>query len=183
MLIRSASQRWAALHILAIFALSLASVACAQATEGAYTRRNSFGVLTAFSFESGRISEGSAEDRYLLNIGVSYNRRLYANHWINWQYDGELLPVALDSDPVQVTVTTFDFGPETVTSTTTEPTERHCRNNSGSATLPNGDSYSYVGTCSRRWVIGEAFSPVGFLWNFLPRHKLQPFFIGHGGIT
>jgi opacity protein-like surface antigen len=24
-------------------------------------------------------------------------------------------------------------------------------------------------------------SPVGFQWNFLPRRKLQPFIIGHGG--
>ncbi|MGA2276685.1 MAG: acyloxyacyl hydrolase [Terracidiphilus sp.] len=29
--------------------------------------------------------------------------------------------------------------------------------------------------------MGEAISPVGFQWNFMPRHKLQPFFIGHGG--
>jgi hypothetical protein len=24
-------------------------------------------------------------------------------------------------------------------------------------------------------------SPIGFQWNFLPRHKLQPLVLGHGG--
>ena len=42
-------------------------------------------------------------------------------------------------------------------------------------------SFNYVDTCSRQWTIGEGMSPIGFQWNFMPRHKLQPFFIGHGG--
>ena len=29
--------------------------------------------------------------------------------------------------------------------------------------------------------MGEAFSPLGFQWNFRPRHRLQPVVIGHGG--
>jgi opacity protein-like surface antigen len=49
----------------------------------------------------------------------------------------------------------------------------------------NGKTVTYIGTvttsCSRQWTIGEGISPVGFQWNFLPRQKLQPFFIGHGG--
>jgi hypothetical protein len=42
-------------------------------------------------------------------------------------------------------------------------------------------SYNYADSCSRRWTIGEGISPVGFQWNFLPRRKLQPVIIGHGG--
>jgi opacity protein-like surface antigen len=39
-----------------------------------------------------------------------------------------------------------------------------------------------VFTCSgRRWTMGEAISPAGFQWNFLPRRKTQPFITGHGG--
>jgi len=45
---------------------------------------------------------------------------------------------------------------------------------------------TYSGTetlsCSgRRWTIGEAMSPVGMQWNFLPARKTQPFVDGHGG--
>jgi opacity protein-like surface antigen len=36
-------------------------------------------------------------------------------------------------------------------------------------------------TCSRRWTIGEGMMPVGFQWNFIPHHRIQPFLIGHGG--
>ena len=43
---------------------------------------------------------GDAENRKLLDFGVGYGRKLFLNHIVNWQYNGELLPVALESDPV-----------------------------------------------------------------------------------
>ena len=43
---------------------------------------------------------GDAEHRMLLNIGVTYNRRLHLGNIVNWQYSGEILPVALESDPL-----------------------------------------------------------------------------------
>ena len=58
-----------------------------------------------------------------------------------------------------------------------------CKPKSGSySTTSNGvtTSFTYTDTCSRSWTVGEAMSPVGFQWNFLPRNKAQPFFIGHG---
>ncbi len=114
---------------------------------------------------------GYAENRKLVDFGVSYNRRLLAGSFVNWQYSLELLPVALESDPVGietnnqtqpvVSTTTYDFGAQFVT----------C----APATVPysyegeNGVTYSGTLTyaCSgRRWTIGEAMSPIGMQWNF-----------------
>jgi hypothetical protein len=149
-----------------------------------YARKNSFGILAAYSPDSSHILLGYAENRILINLGGSYSRRLFLNRVVDWQYDGELLPVALESDPVQVTVSTFTFTnpPATYVETADLPVITACQPSSGSGTLPgNGATYSYVATCTRRWTIGEGISPIGFQWNFLPRRKAQPFFVGHGG--
>jgi hypothetical protein len=127
---------------------------------------------------------GTVGDRKLLSFGVYYGRRLFLNHIVNWQYNGELLPVALESDPILVTSTTFTYvnPPETFTIVSSAATAGACRPSSGSGSVPGGGpTYTYASTCSRRWTMGEAISPVGFQWNFLPRRKLQPYFIGHGG--
>jgi hypothetical protein len=169
---------------LAWCALILSAVAPGQSGDRSYARKNSFGILTAYSHDSSHIILGVAENRELLDIGLSYSRRLYLNNVVNWQYDGEILPAALNSDPVQVTTTTVTFTnpPNTFTSTLELPTEAACRPLSGSGSAgPNGPTYSFVSTCTRRWVMGEGISPIGLQWNFLPRRKLQPVIEGHLG--
>lgn len=147
-----------------------------------YARRNSFGVLGAFSPDSSHILLGVAENRKLVIIGASYSRRLILNHIVNWQYDAELLPVVLESDPVQRQTMTIEFFPNQPPSTftTDTPTMLACHPSSGSGTIGNVP-YSYTNTCTRRWVIGEATSPLGFQWNFLPARTMQPIVDGHGG--
>jgi hypothetical protein len=159
-------------------------VGSAQTDDKLYARTNSFGILTAYSNDSSHISLGFSENRKLLDIGLSYSRRLYLSHGMNIQYDGEILPVALDSDPVQVTTTTVTFPPppETFTSTLASPTVYACHPASGTGTFgPTGPSFTFVSTCTRRWVIGEGISPIGFQWNLLPRRKLQAIAEGHIG--
>jgi opacity protein-like surface antigen len=133
---------------------------------------------------------GTADNRRLVDLGAGYSRRLYTNRIVNWQYSGEILPVALDSDPVQITNATstlvFTNGEptETLKAVYYLPTIGPCVASMSTATYPitNGtQTIVSVKTCSRRWTIGEAISPIGFQWNFMPRKKLQPFFIGHGG--
>ena len=127
---------------------------------------------------------GDAPNRRLLNVGASYSRRILVNRIVNWQYNGELTPVALESDPVEITTTTLTWTnpTETITDTVTIPTMGVCQPTSGSGTYANGGpAYVYSSTCGRRWTVGEAMSPVGFEWNFMPRRKLQPLIIGHGG--
>lgn len=150
-----------------------------------YARRNTFGILAAYSPDSSHILLGVAERRKLLNIGVSYSRRIILNRTVNWQYDAELLPVALESDPLTRYV-----------NVETSPTPGTYTGNVGNAQItcaPTSYPYSYIangvtvsGTetyyCSgRQWTIGESISPVGFQWNFLPHRKLQPLVEGHGG--
>lgn len=163
----------------------LAHRCSAQSERPLYTRKNSVGILVGYSNDSSHILFGQAAERKLLNIGASYSRRLLANRFVNWQYDGEILPISLNSDPVQVTTSTVTFPsnpPISLTSTTSAATLMACEPASGSGTFPgNGGSYSYVTTCSRRWVMGEAMSPAGFQVNFAPPGKYQPFIVGHAG--
>jgi hypothetical protein len=172
-----------------LIVLVLAPVAAfAQATPAAndaYARKNSFGIFTAYSNDSSHILLGIAEQRKLLQIGASYSRRLILNHIVNWQYDGEILPVALESDPLTKFVNKeLSPSPGTYTGSGLPPMII-CN--------PAPYQYDYIlsgvtyeGTqteyCSgRQWTIGEGISPVGMQWNFRPMHTIQPLVEGHGG--
>jgi opacity protein-like surface antigen len=149
-----------------------------------YARTNTYSIFGAYSDDSSHIVLGVAENRKLLEFGVGYGRKLFANRMVNWQYNGEILPVALESDPRnhlvqnQTTPTSatysYDAWPVVSCATMTTPYKW----------TENGVTYSGTFTSSchgRQWTIGEAISPAGFQWNFLPQRKMQPFFIGHGG--
>lgn len=150
-----------------------------------YARTNTFGIFTAYSNDSSHILLGDAEQRKLFDVGVSYNRRIFLDRIVNWQYSGEILPVALESDPqsrvvenqTSPTVVThvYNQGPIVSCAPTTVPYTFSLNNG---ATFSGTDTTTCVG---RNWNIGEAISPVGMQWNFLPRLKTQPFFTGHGG--
>lgn len=163
----------------------MALTAVAQGQDTLYARTNSFGVLTAYSPDSSHIVLGYAENRVLIDVGLSYSRRLLLNNVVNWQFDGEILPIAVNSDPVQVTTSTVTFTspppPTTFTTTMSQPTVSACHSGSGSGTLGKIGTYTYVATCTRRWIVGEGMSPIGMQWNFLPRRKLQPIIEGHVG--
>jgi hypothetical protein len=165
--------------------MSAMPIVSAQSKEGNayYARQNSFGIFGAYSGDSSHMLLGTTENRKLLDFGVAYGHKLVLNRIVNWQYNGELLPIALESDPEGLE--TIDWtSPGVYTESATFVPVGPCIPSSGTYSITiNGKSYSYTNTvtCSRRWTIGEGISPVGFQWNFIPRHKLQPFFIGHGG--
>ena len=149
-----------------------------------YARKNTFGVFGAYSANSSHMLLGAAQNRKLLFFGVSYSRRLMLNHGLNWQYNAELMPVALESDPVQHTVV-HQTSPIVITYTEETRQSAACMNQSGSfdLTFPNGErlAYTYVATCERQWSMGQAASPAGMQWNFNPRRSIQPFITSHGG--
>jgi opacity protein-like surface antigen len=170
------------------FFTSLAPAALSQAspeTTPYYARTNSFGILLAYSADSSHILLGYAEKRKLLNIGVSYGRRLVRGRVVNWQYNGELYPVALEGDPLsRFVVQQTEPIVATVTSDGSPPVSCSPISTSFNYTDPSG--VVHAGTTSifchgRQWTVGEGMSPVGMQWNFLPRRPLQPFLIGHGG--
>lgn len=150
-----------------------------------YARRNTIGVLAAYSPDSSHILLGYAENRQLVNVGVSYSRRLFLNRILEWQYDGEILPVALESDPLEAYVDE-QTSPTPATYTGTLPSRPiACSPMSSTYSVTFNDA-TYSGTetvyCSgRQWNIGEAVSPVGMQWNFLTRRRIQPLVDGHGG--
>jgi len=149
----------------------------------AYSRANTVSVFAAYSGDSSHMLMGTAEDRRLLEFGVAYGRRLYQNRAVNWQYNAEILPVVLESDPV-VHSTVNWTSPAVQTENESFVPVGSCKAATGGWSSTEGGvvySYTYVNTCSRRWTMGEAMSPVGFQGNFRPRHKLQPFLIAHGG--
>jgi hypothetical protein len=169
---------------IASLVLSISTTASAQ-SEPAYVRKNSFGVLFAYSNDSGHILFGEAEQRKLLNIGVSYSRKLIAGRIVNFQYDAEFLPVALESDPLtrSVNVQTSPTQGTYVLDGLSPMTKCSPFVNSYNYTLDNV-IYSGVDTFTchgRQWTMGTAMSPAGLQWNFLPHHRLQPFLTSHGG--
>jgi opacity protein-like surface antigen len=156
-----------------------------RAENAFYTRRNTLGVFSAYSNDSSHILLGVAENRKLLDFGVSYSRRLVLTRWMNWQYDGEVLPVALESDPLSYFVDN-QTAPTATTSAIAGGPVVLCSTSTRSYTFIGPDGVSYSGTESiscrgREWTVGEAMSPLGLQWNFLPEREAQPFADGHGG--
>jgi opacity protein-like surface antigen len=183
----------------ALTTLFIASAAVAQSSPESpyFARKNTFSFFGAYSNDSSHMLLGVAENRKLLDFGAGYSRRLFVDRIVNWQYSFEILPVALDSDPVQRDTSTvtdvFNNGMPTFTFTnvSSSPTGLACTSSTTTQTfsLYQIPTQTLVGTetvvsvfsCTRRWVIGEAISPIGFQWNFMPRKKLQPIVVGHGG--
>ena len=166
--------------------LAIPSIAAAQKEippqAPLYARTNSFGIFSAYSNNSSPILLGESRQRKLLEVGASYSRRIVLNRKLNWQYDGEILPLVFNSDPVETVTFIITDGnpPKTTTTTSTDVPATACHSENFTVGNPS-DSFTLIVTCSRRWVYGGGISPVGFRWNFLPQHKLQPFLVGHGG--
>jgi hypothetical protein len=175
-----------------LWAFCLAILSASQAARGQdpprspyFARLQSFGVLAAYSNDSSHIVLGEAEQRRILNLGVSYSRRILLSRVVNWQYDGELLPVALESDPLTLSVnqetspvagTFIDSGLQPME--TCAPFTNNYSYTINGVIFSGADTFSCSG---RQWTIGEAISPVGMQWNFRPRSKVQPLVEGHGG--
>jgi hypothetical protein len=151
-----------------------------------YARQNTLGVFAAYSPRVNGIPDGNLAYRELLNLGISYNRRLSLGRIVNWQYSAELMPVALESDPIY---RSLDIQTTPIPGTVLD------LSNPATTCAPFSEPYSivdpatnvtYSGTVAaycqgRRWTIGTAFSPVGMQWNFRPLRKTQPFVVLHGG--
>jgi hypothetical protein len=150
-----------------------------------YSRLNSFGVLAAYSGDSSHMLLGSAERRKLLLIGISYSRRLTLSRAVGWQYSAELFPVALEGDPLSVFVNEQSAPVKDSFVTPGDPPDT-CSPMTVNYIFPGQNGETYAGTATtychgRRWTMGQAMSPIGFQWNFLPTRKLQPLITGHGG--
>jgi Lipid A 3-O-deacylase (PagL) len=165
--------------------LAWASVAKAQnpTVDPVYARVNTFGFFAAYSNDSSHILLGDAVNRKLLNLGLSYDRRLMLRRNVIWQYEAELIPIAIESDPVEIVdyTVTWTNPPGVAHGSDPETFTGPCIPASGTVNIPGVETDTYAGTCRRRWTIGEAMTPFGLRWNYRPRSRLQPFLDGHGG--
>lgn len=174
-----------AAFFLVLFVTSPPAFARHSRRHASYARLNSFGILIAYSNDSSHMLLGDAERRKLLELGGSYNRRLWLGRAVDWQYSAELLPVALESDPLSLFINK-QTAPTAVTTVRTGSPPVLCSSFTEGYSFPgaNGQTYSGTATVSchgRRWSMGEAVSPLGMQWNFRPSRKLQPLLDWHGG--
>lgn len=142
-----------------------------------YSRLNSFGFFGEYSNDSSHILIGVSQNRKLLNFGGTYSRRVLLNRFVDGQYMAELRPILIESDPVFHVTTTFTEPPLIFIDNITLP--QACKPYSVTYSgVDQGAPYSETETitCGRRWTFGEGFSPIGFKWNFRPRHRIQPVF-------
>jgi hypothetical protein len=173
--------------VIVIMVLLLLRGASAQEKKDSeyFARVNTFGAFSSYSNDSSHILLGEAMSRKLIQVGVSYSRRLILNPTVNFQYNLELMPLVLESDPTVLLVLDWSQPPPPfppINETLVPYSACHASSGTGTATF-NGTTYTYTfkNTCGRQWTVGEAMSPVGLQLNFLPRKKMQIYVIGHGG--
>lgn len=171
-------RRW--LVVLSLVLLSQGARA-QSASDGSYSRVNTFAAFTEYSNDSSHILLGQARNRKIGAVGFEYNRRLFHRRLFDFAYQGEVRPGIVESDPMATytnTITlpataagTYPSAPQTVDKcvAVTAPYR---------ITEPDGTVYAGVGqeTCSRRQVFAQGMSPIGFRVTLLPRHRLQPTF-------
>lgn len=165
---------------LVLFLLLSVTAALAQTRTGHtfYSRLNSFGFFGEYSNDSSHILLGSAQNRKLLDFGGFYSRRVFLNRIASGQYMIELRPVMWESDPLtRVTedVTQPPYG-IVFSAKFAQAPACHPSSSSYTTTIQNQPfSQTTTITCGgRQWTFGEGFSPVGFIFNFLPHDRIQP---------
>jgi hypothetical protein len=149
-----------------------------------YSRLNTFGFFGEYSNDSSHILLGGSQNRKLLDFGGTYSRRVLLNRFVDGQYMAELSPIMLESDPVFHVMYVASLPPPGFTVTENLTFSQACRPSSATfGGMADGEPYleTETITCGRRWTFGEGFSPIGFKWNFRPRHRLQPVFTMLGG--
>lgn len=171
-------------------ALLCVGVVCgagAQQSESPFSRRNTWTVFAEYSNTSSHILMGSSRQRELVTLGGGYTRRVVSFKGSELGYHVEVRPIVFESDPLGITRVTYTVEspgtPQTFTDTGTEVPVSKCEAASGSFTLEAqpgfpAESGTYSTTCGRRWTFGQTFSPIGFRYEALKRHAVQPFFTG-----
>lgn len=171
--------------LLTLLLSALTAFSQAKPAEPYYSRLNTFGIFGEYSNDSSHILLGTAQNRKLLNLGGTYSRRLILNSFVDGQYMIELRPIMLESDPIWHETIVNTSPPPTQTLTNELILPEACYPFSETFTqVYEGVTYTSTITITcgeRQWTFGEGFSPVGFKWNFMPRHRIQPVLSMLGG--
>ena len=176
-------SRWVA----AMVCLLMSGVCVAQNVEGGtYSRKNGWTVFTEYSNTSSHILMGASRQRELVTLGGAYTRRVVRFWGSQLNYQAEVRPVTFESDPVEITSTTYSAEsgttPVSLTLVNSEATVGVCQPGSGTSTIsPPGlpvETVTYRIVCGRQWTFAQTFSPLGFKYSLLTRRRVQPFAIG-----
>jgi len=173
----------------ALICLLTGSVCIAQSTyprAEEYSRKNGWTIFTEYSNTSSHLLMGGSRQRELVTLGGAYTRRVVRFHATQLSYQAEVRPLVFESDPVEIMTTTYttqaSTGPVSVTGSVSEAIPQLCQPASGSSTFapPVGPSITetYTIVCGRQWTFAQAFSPLGFKYSVMTRHRVQPFFVG-----
>jgi hypothetical protein len=145
--------------------------------ESSYSRLNTYGGFVEYSNDSSHIFLGQAMNRKIGTVGLQYARRLLETSKLNLSYTAEFRPAILESDPVSNrTIVQTSPTPYVFQFAGDPAIQCIAGNQSFSFSNPDGSvqAYTETTTCSRRTVVAQSLSPVGFRLNLRPRHRLQP---------
>jgi hypothetical protein len=138
---------------LILIALSAAAPSARCQVGESYQTKNEFGAWAGYSPDSPHVI-GTTSHRQLGLLAVRYARTLWENHSFSFQYTIDVLPLELVLQP-KITKVIF----------TTPPPHN---------TFVEGP---------REYVYSGGVNPIGFKFNFLRSHRLQPFIASTAGFV
>ncbi len=154
----------------------IAHDASAQETDE-YTRQRFVSVYAEYSNTSSRIIAGTSRGRKLAEAGADFDFRIFKRvRSANLYYEIAVKPVTFIGNPVATGTFTFTGGPSYTGSN--PPQISMCKE-----ITVTERSFSYTERCNTRWTYGGGFSPVGFHFNFLRTHRIQPMVRVAGGLV
>lgn len=159
-----------------------AAAPSSDAAQSAYSRLNSWTILSEGAPNSRHIILGQAEDRHFLVFAGEYARKLSSHNAFRIDYVAQLRPISLESDPTLRGFRSVATGE--VISTFPQPQR---------VLLVTHESLMLVGVgptpvasvpfYSRKWTYGGAIDPLGFRMTFREHRRLQPFLDGTSGFV
>ena len=157
----------------------------AQDTQAVFDPKTAYVASVAYTDASSHLLTGRAPDRRIFALSGSYARRFAREKHFSYRWEIEVKPLVLVRNPRQVdniTVAINGAAPSTLQSNTLVlnpcPSERFSGVLYGlgpTGLVPDG-TYSFVQTCSQKWVYSGGVSPLGQRFSFRPGRQIQPYF-------
>ncbi|HET9400660.1 MAG TPA: acyloxyacyl hydrolase [Candidatus Acidoferrales bacterium] len=162
--------------LLAIVGAGATSTAAqANADDSQYTRLNTWAFFAEYAPNSSHMVLGVSEQRRLVTAGAEWDRRITRNDKVEFDWVIQVRPFALESDPVFIGFKNTATNQIVVPATPTRViTVEH-----GIFPLAGGATATQAYT--RQWTYAGGLNPLGFKFNFRPRHRVQPVFTAIGG--
>ncbi len=141
-----------------------------------YTRNNTLAIMAEYSNDSGHMVAGATPNRKISSVGLQYEHRFWSNRVAEFHYLAEWRPLLLESDPSTRTHTLYtgDYPGDYTTKELVLRCTPSTNTFSSPAGSPNSFQVTTTKTCIRQLTFAQGLAPAGFVWKFLPGHRLQP---------